>query len=457
MKFKPHEYQKRAIEHILNHRYCALWLDMGLGKSAITLSAITELLLSFAFSKVLIVAPKKVAETTWQSEIKKWSDFNFLPYSTIMGTPKQREAAASSSALIHIIGRDSVVWLVNHFKDRWPYDMVVLDESTSFKNPCAMRFKALKKVRPKIERLVELTGTPSPNGLEDLWSQIYLLDLGERLGSTLTGYRTRYFQVKEKIFGMFVKYEPKKGADKAVVKAVSDIVLSMKSEDYLSLPDAVYSTQLVKLDEKSRKAYSEMEKEELLKVDETTIEAMSAASLMNKLLQLSNGAVYDCNHFYHLIHDCKLDALVEMIESLEGQSVLVFYSYLHDAIRIMDRIKDAKIYKSKTDLEDWNSGKIKIMLAHPSSTAYGLNMQEGGNHIIWFGLTWNLELYSQANARLHRQGQKKTVFIHHLVVEGTKDEQVMKALERKDKAQDFLIESLKVDIRRAKCITEKAG
>ena len=456
MKFKPHEYQKRAIEHILNHRYCALWLDMGLGKSAITLSAITELLLSFAFSKVLIIAPKKVAETTWQSEIKKWSDFNFMPFSTIMGTPKQREAAAASNAFIHIIGRDSVVWLVNHFKDKWPYDMVVLDESTSFKSPSAQRFKALKKVRPKIERLVELTGTPSPNGLEDLWSQIYLLDLGERLGSTLGGYRSRYFQIKEKVFGMFVKYEPKKGADQAVVKAVQDIVLSMKSEDYLKLPDAVYSTQLVKLDEKSRKAYSEMEKEELLNLDETTIEATSAASLMNKLLQLSNGAVYDCNHYYHLIHDCKLEALIEMIESLKGQSVIVFYAYLHDATRITEKIKDARIYRGKEELEDWNNGKIKVLLAHPASTAYGLNMQQGGNHIIWFGLTWNYELYSQANARLHRQGQKKTVFIHHLVVEKTKDEAVMKALERKDKAQDFLIESLKVDIRRAKNAPQKA-
>lgn len=454
MRFSPHDYQKRAVEHILNHKFCALWLDMGLGKSAITLTAIVELFCRFEIQKVLVIAPKKVAETTWQSEIKKWSDFCFIKFSTIMGTPKQREAAVSSNALIHIIGRDSIVWLVDKYKDRWPYDMVVLDESTSFKSASSNRFKAMKKVRPKITRLVELTGTPSPNGLEDLWSQIYLLDLGERLGSTLTGFRTRYFQIKEKIFGMFIKYEPKKGADLAVANAVSDIVMSMKSEDYLKLPDAVYSTQLVKLDPQARELYHKMEEEELLKLDETTVEAMSAAALMNKLLQLSNGAVYDSGHKPHHIHDCKLEALIEMVKSLEGQPVLIFYAYQHDASRISAALKGVRIYESREDLEDWNNGKIKVLLAHPASTAYGLNMQQGGNHIIWFGLTWNYELYSQANARLHRQGQKKTVFIHHLVVEGTKDEQVVKALEHKDKAQDFLIESLKVDIRRAKCITK---
>lgn len=456
MKFIPHDYQQRAVDLLLRLNNVGLFMSMGTGKTATTLLGIMKLKYEyFLINKVLIVAPKKVAEGTWQAEIEKWDNLSFLRCSTILGTARQRMKALETDADIYIINRENVPWLVDTVKNAWPFEMVVLDESSSFKNHQSQRFKAIRAMLPHIKRMVLLTGTPSPNGMMDLWAQVYLLDRGERLEKYITRYRERYFYPDRVSYqtGQVFSYSLKPGGDEAIMKKISDICISMEAKDYLTLPDCIDHIFPVILDDKARKNYKELEKKMVLEVAgrEDEIAVTSAAALTNKLLQLSNGAIYDEEGGTHEIHNCKLEALDELLESLGGQPVLLFYAYQSDRDRILDRF--AKRYRTRVltdasvDVPDWNSGMIDILLAHPASCAYGLNLQQGGSHVVWFGLTWNYELYAQANKRLHRQGQKNTVIIHHLVCKDTRDEDVMNALQHKDEAQAYVMESLKARIR----------
>ena len=402
-----------------------------------------------------MIAPKKVAEGTWTREAAKWDHTNMLRVSPVLGSQAKRIRALNTPADLYIINRENVVWLVDYYRNSWPFDMVIVDESSSFKSHSAKRFKALASVGDHIDRLVELTGTPSPNGLADLWSQVYLLDSGERLGKRYTHFRERYFQPdKRGADGMIYSYEAKPGTESAILEKISDICVSMKAEDYLQLPDVTYHEIPVVLDPKALNAYTELERKMILELpeDESDISVTSAAALSNKLLQLANGAVYDEDRTVHEIHGCKIEAFLELIESLQGKPALVFYNYQHDRERILKALAGSKLrireLKKPQDEDDWNARKIDILLTHPASSAYGLNLQQGGNHVIWFGLTWNYELYTQANKRLHRQGQTEKVIIHHLVCSGTRDEDVMQALQRKDDVQKWVMESLKARIRR---------
>ena len=414
----------------------------------------------FQANKVLVIAPKKVAEGTWGTEAQKWDHLQDLRVSTILGTEAQRNAALARTADVYIINRENVAWLRDLYRNDWPFDMVIVDEASSFKSHTAKRFKALASECSHIQRMVLLTGTPTPNGLMDLWSQIFLLDGGERLQKRFTWYRDIYFEPDVcGAYGQVFSYRPKKGSEETILQKISDICISMKAEDYLSLPDMIFDTVPVVLDPKAEKAYREMEKQMILDLpeDDEMITAMSAAALSTKLLQLSNGAVYDENRAVHLIHDCKLDALCELVEGLKerGKSALVFYQFQHDMDRILKRLHDTPRILARTldgpdAIDAWNLGEIDVLLAHPASASYGLNLQAGGSHIIWFGLTWNYEQYVQANARLHRQGQRETVIIHHLVSQGTRDADVMKALEHKDEAQQYVLDSLNARIREVK-------
>lgn len=456
MIFKPHAYQRHCIDRIIETKKLGLFLDMGLGKTVTTLTAIKELKYNrFQVRKVLVIAPKKVAEGTWTREAAKWDHTNMLRVSPVLGSQAKRIRALNTPADLYIINRENVVWLVDYYRNSWPFDMVIVDESSSFKSHSAKRFKALASVGDHIDRLVELTGTPSPNGLADLWSQVYLLDSGERLGKRYTHFRERYFQPdKRGVDGMVYSYEAKPGTESAILEKISDICVSMKAEDYLQLPDVTYHEIPVVLDPKALNAYTELERRMILELpeDESDISVTSAAALSNKLLQLANGAVYDEDRTVHEIHGCKIEAFLELIESLQGKPALVFYNYQHDRERILKALAGSKLrireLKKPQDEDDWNARKIDILLTHPASSAYGLNLQQGGNHVIWFGLTWNYELYTQANKRLHRQGQTEKVIIHHLVCSGTRDEDVMQALQRKDDVQNWVMESLKARIRR---------
>lgn len=456
MIFKPHAYQRHCIDRIIETKKLGLFLDMGLGKTVTTLTAIKELKYNrFQVRKVLVIAPKKVAEGTWTREAAKWDHTNMLRVSPVLGSQAKRIRALNTPADLYIINRENVVWLVDYYRNSWPFDMVIVDESSSFKSHSAKRFKALASVWDHIDRLVELTGTPSPNGLADLWSQVYLLDSGERLGKRYTHFRERYFQPdKRGADGMIYSYEAKPGTESAILEKISDICVSMKAEDYLQLPDVTYHEIPVVLDPKALNAYTELERRMILELpeDESDISVTSAAALSNKLLQLANGAVYDEDRTVHEIHGCKIEAFLELIESLQGKPALVFYNYQHDRERILKALAGSKLrireLKKPQDEDDWNARKIDILLTHPASSAYGLNLQQGGNHVIWFGLTWNYELYTQANKRLHRQGQTEKVIIHHLVCSGTRDEDVMQALQRKDDVQNWVMESLKARIRR---------
>lgn len=426
---------------------------LGLGKTIITLSAINELKYGrFQIRKVLVIAPKKVAEATWQREAAKWDMVKHLRFSTVLGCLQKRIRALHTPADVYIINRENVVWLVEYFRNEWPFDMVVVDESSSFKSHKAKRFKALAAIRSHITRIVELTGTPSPNGLADLWSQLFLLDQGERLGKYYTHFRDRYFDPGRRSRDIIYSYDPKEGAEKAIMEKISDICISMKADDYLQLPDITYNDIPVALDDKAAAAYNELERQMVLELLEqnAVIDVTSAAALSNKLQQLSNGAIYGQDGQWFKIHDCKLDAFLELIEQLNGKSALVFYNFKHDKARIQEALAKSKLrvrlLEGPADEADWNAGKIDILLAHPASCAYGLNLQEGGNHVIWFGLNWSLELYQQANKRLHRQGQKEKVIVHHLLCEGTRDDDMIQALARKDKAQEFVLESLKARV-----------
>lgn len=447
MKFIPHPYQEYAIRRIVNEANVGLFLDCGLGKTVITLTAIDQLIHGFGIvSRVLIIAPKKVAEATWQAEVRKWDHLRGLTIATALGTAAERRMAVEAGAEITVINRENVVWLVEAYGARWPFDMVVVDESSSFKSPAAKRFKALRRMLPKIRSVVILTGTPAPNGIEDLWAQVYLLDRGERLGRYITHYRQRYFDHNP----WRHEYVPKTGAFEAVQRRISDICVSMRAEDWIQLPEMIVDDIPVALDPEAAKAYRRMEREMVMEVGEDEISATSAAALTGKLLQLCGGCVYDEAGAAHHVHDAKLDALGELIEVLNGEHALLFYGYRHELPGIRAKLCGVRWRElnSAEDAEAWNRGEVDVLLAHPASCAYGLNLQDGGRHVIWYTLTWSLELYQQANARLHRQGQEKPVIVHRLLVQGGVDEDVAKALEGKDETQATLIEALKARIER---------
>ena len=447
MKFIPHPYQEYAIRRIVNEANIGLFLDMGLGKTVITLTAIDRLIHDWGIvRRVLIIAPKKVAEATWQAEAAKWDHLRGLTIATALGTAAEREHAVSLGAQITVINRENVVWLVETFSGRWPFDMVVIDESSSFKSPSAKRFKALRRMLPKIRSVVILTGTPAPNGIMDLWSQIYLLDRGERLGKYVTHYRSRYFDHNP----WRHEYIPKPGAFEAVQKRISDICVSMKAEDWIQLPEMIVQDVPVVLEGAGLKAYREMERTMVAEVGGEEISATTAAALTGKLLQLCGGSVYDEAGAAHHVHDAKLEALGELIEQLHGEHALLFYGFRHELPGIRAKLCGVRWRElnSAEDAEAWNRGEVDVLLAHPASCAYGLNLQAGGRHVIWYTLTWSLELYQQANARLYRQGQERPVIVHRLLVRGGVDEDVAKALEGKDETQAALVEALKARIER---------
>lgn len=455
MKFTPHSYQRYCINRVIGDDALGLLLDMGLGKTVIMLTAINDLKYNrFLVRKVLVIAPKKVAEATWQKEAEKWDHLKLLRIVTVLGTKQQRIRALNTPGDVYVINRDNVQFLVDYYRNAWPFDMVVVDESSSFKNHEAKRFKALTWVRPHMKRIVNLTGTPAPNSLMDIWAQIYLLDQGERLGKRFHGFRARYFE--QNAYSM--RYTMKKGAEDAIMNKISDICVSMKAEDYIELPDCVDVDHPVKLDAKAQKAYDRMERDMLLQVDEDMIDAGSAAVLTGKLLQLCNGAVYcaDDNGERKVIkiHDCKIELFLELIEGLNGKPALVFYNFQHDLERIMKALERSGLRVVKlsgaAEQQAWNNREIDILLAHPASCAYGLNLQAGGNHVIWFGLNWSLELYQQSIARLHRQGQTEKVFNHRLVVVGGVDEDVIAALADKEETQEKLMRALKARIEEVK-------
>lgn len=446
MRYNAHDYQKYATEFILDHPIAAVFLEMGLGKSVITLTALFDLCLDqFLIRKVLVIAPLRVARDTWPSEIKKWDHLQGLTYSVVVGTETERKAALMRKADIYIINRENVDWLITKSKIPFDFDMVVIDELSSFKSYQAKRFKSLLKARPYVKRIVGLTGTPSSNGLMDLWAEFRVLDLGQRLGRYITHYRNAFFTPDKRNGEVVFSYKPLPGAEEAIYERISDITISMKSCDYLTLPECVINEVPVVMDEKEMAIYDRFREDMVANIKDKEIDAVNAAVLSGKLLQMANGAVYDEEKNSLHIHDRKLDALEDLIEGANGKPILIAYWYQHDAERIKQRFQVREIKTSK-DIEDWNAGKIPAAIIHPASAGHGLNLQTGGSTLIWFGLTWSLELYQQTNARLHRQGQKDTVIIHHIIAKGTIDEQVMKALRKKEKTQDALIDAVRANL-----------
>lgn len=445
MKYKPHNYQQFATDFILNQSICCLMLDMGLGKTVITLTALWQLALdSFDVSRVLVIAPKRVAEDTWPKELAKWEHLTGLTFSLVLGSAAERKAALQRKAFLYIINRENVAWLVkNHY---WDFDMVVIDELSSFKSNKAERFKAMKKVRPTVTRIVGLTGTPAPNTLLDLWPQMYLMDMGQRLGRFIGGFRDRFFLPDKRNREIIYSYKPREGAEDAIYALVSDICISMKAADYLDMPERIDNRIEVSMSPKERKLYDDFQKDMVLSIGDEQLDAANAAALSNKLLQMANGAVYGEDKKVLPIHDRKLDALEDLVEAANGKPLLVAYWYKHDLQRIKARFKNARCIDTAKDIDDWNAGQIPLALIHPASAGHGLNLQDGGCTIVWFGLTWSLELYQQLNARLWRQGQKHTVVIHHIITKGTHDEDVMRALENKDTRQSALIEAVRARI-----------
>lgn len=447
MNFKPWNYQQFAINHILDHKASGLFLDMGMGKTVSSLTAIDNLLFLGEASKILVVAPKRVAEDTWSTEVAKWDHLKHLRISIILGTPKQRMDAINKDADIYVINRENVEWIVSNYFKTWKWDTCIIDELSSFKSSKAKRFRALKKVRPYFKRIIGLTGTPAPNSLIDLWPQLYLLDGGERLGKTITGYRERYFTPGDRNQFVVFNYKLKEGAEDAIHNKISDICISMMAKDYLDLPERIDNKIIIDLPKVAKEQYKELEKELIINLDNEDITASNAAVLTGKLLQMCNGAIYTEDKGIVEVHDEKLNALMDIIEAANGKSVLIFYSFKHDLIRIMEMLKKNKLkgqeLGGQEDIKKWNNGEIPILLLHPASAGHGLNLQYGGNTVVWFGLTWSLELYQQANARLHRQGQKETVIIHHIIVKETVDEDVMNALSNKEVNQNILLEAVK--------------
>jgi SNF2 family DNA or RNA helicase len=446
MQYNPHEYQTYATNFILEHPVAAVLLEMGLGKSVITLTAIYELMLNrFEIEKVLVIAPLRVARDTWPAEIEKWEHLKGLTYSVAIGTEAERIAALKRPAHLYLINRENVDWLITKSHLPFDYDMVVIDELSSFKSYAAKRFKSLLKVRPRVKRMVGLTGTPSGNGLMDLWAEFRVLDMGQRLGRYITHYRNNFFVPDKRNQQMIFSYKPKPGAEDAIYKLISDITISMKSADFLKMPECIINEVPVALSEKEWSVYHDLREDMVVALKDEEIDAVNAAALSGKLLQMANGAVYNEEKEVIRIHDRKLDALEDLIEGANGKPVLVAYWYNHDLQRIKQRFSVREI-KTSQDIKDWNNGEIPVAVIHPASAGHGLNIQFGGSTIIWFGLTWSLELYQQTNARLWRQGQNDTVVIHHIIAKDTIDEDVMAALRKKEKIQSALIDSVKARI-----------
>ena len=437
-----HPYQHRMIDFIYNTPKCAVWAGLGLGKTVTTLTAITDLLDSFSVSKVLIIAPLRVANSVWHIEAKRWSHTKDLKFSIVTGSEKERISALFKSADIYVINRENVQWLVEHYKTKWPYDLVVIDESSSFKSASSQRFKALKKVRTLTDRMVQLTGTPSPNGLIDVWSQMFLLDGGERLGKTMSAYKMRFFEAGYNGYS----FKPVKNADKIIHKLIDDIVISLNVDDYLEMPERIDTVMRVNIPPTRLAEYKQLEREFLIQINDAEIVAYNAATLAGKLLQYCNGAMYtDELKNWTEIHTAKLDALDEILEDNQDENLLIAYNYKTDLIRLKARYPDAVVLDNDPDIiTRWNNGQIKILLAHPASAGHGLNLQHGGSIIVWFGLNWSLELYQQFNGRLHRQGQTKPVRIVHIVADGCIDDKVMRAIENKAQTQDELLNALKL-------------
>lgn len=446
MKYSPHKYQSYATNFILEHPIAAVFLEMGLGKSVITLTAIFDLCLdSFEIGKVLVIAPLRVARDTWPAEINKWEHLKGLRFSVVIGTEQERLSALREPASVYLINRENVDWLVNKSDVPFTFDMLVIDELSSFKSYGAKRFKSLLKVRPRAKRIVGLTGTPSSNGLMDLWAEFRILDMGKRLGRYITHYRNSFFTPDKRNQQIVFSYKPLPGAEDAIYRLISDITISMKSVDFLKMPECVINEVPVYLSEKEQAVYNSFREDMVLALANEEIDAMNAAVLSGKLLQMANGAIYDEDKTVHFIHNRKLDALEDLIEGANGKPVLIAYWYNHDLERIKAKFNVREIKTSK-DIMDWNSGDITVAVIHPASAGHGLNLQSGGSTIIWFGLTWSLELYQQTNARLWRQGQNETVVIHHIITKGTIDEDVMSALKRKEKTQSDLINAVKANL-----------
>lgn len=458
--FIPHGYQQYCIDRVVRDPAVALFLEPGLGKTAISLFAVRELkYFRWCIHKCLVIAPKKVAELTWCNEAAKWEQLSSLRVSVVLGSKAKRLQALEQAADVYVINRENVQWLVEYYGHRWPFDMVIIDESSNFKNHRAKRFRALKMVRSKINKLVELTGTPSPKSLLDLWAQVYLLDGGQRLGRTISAYRDMYFTPGRRNGHIVFEYNLRPGAEEQIHNAVSDICISMREKDYLQLPDLVFDSIPVQLDSKAQRDYKRFEREALLHIDEETeLTANNAAALSNKLLQLCNGAVYNEEHIPVEVHNCKIDALLETIEQLGNEHAVICYDFKHDLDRILKTFDKSGIskshrvavYKDDKDAQTWNEGNIDLLLVQPVSCAYGLNLQDGGRHIIWFGLTFDAEVYLQTNKRLHRQGQQYPVFVHLLVVQGGRDEDAVASVNLKEHTQNYLLDSLKVRIKSIK-------
>ena len=448
MKYKAHEYQEYATKFIEDNEESAVFLECGLGKSVITLTAIKNLMARGEVNRVLVVAPLRVGKTTWPEEIGKWDHLGGLTYAVAIGSVAERLNALKSKADITIINRENVEWLIDKSGMPFDYDMLVIDELSSFKSFKAKRFKALLKVRPQITRVVGLTGTPSSNGLMDLWAEFRLLDLGERLGRYITRYRLAYFTPDKRNAQVVFSYKPLPGAEERIYDKIDDITISMRASDYLKLPSLVMNTVVVEMGEKEKDIYDNLCDDMVVSLGESEIDAVNAASLSNKLLQMANGAVYGEEQSVHHIHDEKLNALEDLIESANGKPVLVAYWFKHDLARIKAKFPFVREIKTDADIRAWNRGEVEVGVIHPASAGHGLNLQTGGSTLIWFGLTWSLELYQQTNARLYRQGQKNTVVIHHIVTKGTIDERVLKALEKKEKTQNSLIDAVKAELRR---------
>ena len=456
MKYVPHAYQAFCINYIKTHPVSALFLDMGLGKTVITLTAIRDLMLDeLLVTKTLVIAPLRVARDTWPAETRKWDHLNDLDISVIVGDLRVRESAVSKSALIYIINRENIKWLVEYYERngiRWDFDCVVIDELSSFKNYHSQRFKWLRKMRPFVKRWIGLTGTPSSNGLMDLWAEIGILDGGQRLGRFIGRYRDAYFKPSSMNpnTGVVYSYAPREGAEQQIYDRISDITISMKALDYLEMPECVYVNHEVQMSDQEKKLYDQLKSDLIIPLEDGDIDAANAAALSNKLLQLSNGAVYDENGIVRVVHKRKLEMLEDMIEAANGQPVLIAYWFKHDHYRIMEHLTacgySPRDIRESEDIKDWNTGKMAVALIHPASAGHGLNIQEGGHILIWFGLTWSLELYQQTNARLWRQGQRDTVTIHHIVCENTVDEDVLNALSSKNVTQEKLIAAVKAQL-----------